>query len=185
MISMAAVEMTAVLGTCIISDNLIKRQSSRKSGTFSPLQPVLRGRCTNFFEEGLRLLDILAQRSPLAFKGASIMRQLQLRILHEEKIDEQNSLSAIPPDSPQTTHCVAQPASYFSPPGFPGELWSAATPESLPGQDFTTAGWESFSTGADMSWFFEDIIFQNAGVGDPGMDFGVGFGDFGGGYDGI
>ena len=40
------------------------------------------------------------------------------------------------------------------------------------------AEWESISMGADMSWFFEDSMFQNAGVRDIGMDFGLDFGGF-------
>lgn len=181
MISMAAVEMTSVLGTCIISDNLIRRQSSRKCGTFPPLDPVLRGRSMEHFEGGLRLLDLLAQRSPLALKGARIMRQLQLRILQEGRMDEQKSVSEKPPESPQVSHSLEPAFLSFSPPEFQEGLSAEETASSVLGQDFT-AGWESFSTGADMSWFFDDSIFQNAGVGDLGMHFETGFG---GGFDGI
>ncbi|KAE9364628.1 hypothetical protein N431DRAFT_388872 [Stipitochalara longipes BDJ] len=182
MISMAAVEMTAVLGTCIISDNLIRRQTSRKSGSFPSLDPTLREQCIGSFEEGLKLLDLLAQRSPLALKGARIMRQLQFRILQEEKMDEQNSISSLPPTSTQVPYGIAPALSSLSLPAFRENLSAAETPSVVLDQDFMTAEWESFSARADMSWFFDDSMFQNGGVGDPGMDFGPGDVD---GYDGI
>jgi len=125
------------------------------------------------FGEGLMLLDLLAQRSPLALKGARIMRQLQLRILQEEKMDQQISISTMPPISTRIP-CNAEPVpSSLSSPRFPENLNSEDVPSTRLGQDFMAAEWESFSAGADMSWFFDDSMFQNGGVGDPGMDFGT------------
>ena len=135
------------------------------------------------FEEGLRLLDLLAQRSPLALKGAKIMRQLQLRILQEGRMDEHSFLTATVPDSPQLSLGKITDFASLSPSGFQQDLSSTDTPNTMLNHDFMTSGWESFSTGADMSWFFEDSMFQNAGVGDLGMDFGMGF--EGDNYDGI
>jgi len=39
------------------------------SGAVSPLEPMLGGKCREYYKEGLKLLDILAQRSPLSLKG--------------------------------------------------------------------------------------------------------------------
>jgi hypothetical protein len=140
---------------------------------------MLGGKCRKYYEEGLKLLDILAQMSPLSLKGAKIMRQLQLRILQEGKIDMSRTLSATLPDSPQIIHGVAQQLLSFSPPGFQECLASAETPSAKLGQDFMTVGWESFSTGADISWSFYCTMFQNARIGDPGMDSGMEFGNVG------
>jgi hypothetical protein len=135
------------------------------------------------FEKGLRLLDLLAQRSPPALKGARIMRQLELRILHEWRVDEENyNLAVASTESSQAPLGTATEFSSSSPSGFQEDRSSEETLRTIHGQDFMAAGWEPFSTGADMSWFFEDSMFQNAGVGDLGMDFGIGFA---GDYDGI
>jgi len=125
------------------------------------------------FGEGLKLLDLLAQRSPLALKGARIMRQLQLKILQEEKMDEQNSISTISPIIPAGLYSAGRTPSSLSSPRFLEDLNTMEVPSAMLGQDFMAAEWESFSAGADMSWFFDDSIFRNGGVGDPGIDFGT------------
>jgi hypothetical protein len=150
-ISMAAIEMTAVLGTCIISDHFITQQDSRKSGTFPPLGLVLRVKCIESFEKGLKLLDLLAQISPLALKGARIMRQLELRILHEWRMDEENSNLAVGTESPQASLGIATEFASSDPSGFQEDFSSGETSNKIHGQDFMAAGWESFSPGADMS----------------------------------
>jgi hypothetical protein len=45
---------------------------SQISEVFSPLGPVLRGKYREYYEEGLKLLDILTRKSPLSLKGRGL-----------------------------------------------------------------------------------------------------------------
>jgi hypothetical protein len=177
--SIATIEVTAVLGTMIISDNLILRHGSlrKASGSFPNLGPGLRESCVKYFEEGLGLLDLLAQRSPLALKGARIMRQLQLRIEYEERMDEPQEPSTRASERSQYFSNLGQDLSSQNASRYEEDLFSGEIPNATMDQDFLNAEWESILMGADMSWFFEDSMFQNAGVGDLGMDFGMSFRD--------
>lgn len=150
---MATIEVTAVFGTVIISDNLIARNTSlrKSSGSFPNLDRGLREQCRIHFEEGLRLLDLLAQRSSLALKEARIIRQLQLRIVHEGRMVEQITFSTIGLDPSQCLASLEQDHPSSNMAEYQQYFSSNEIPNRTQEQDFLTAEWESISMAADMS----------------------------------
>lgn len=173
---MAAIEATAVLGTLIISDNVITIETANckiLEGKFRALDQSERERCLLAFTEGIELLHVLAQRSPLAVKGSKMMSLLQQKIVRNSPVLNSPPSSMYLGDrapkegSPQLHFSGTRDTTML------GDLPSDVMGKDLL-QDFPTLEWEAFSGSTDMSWFFSDPFFQDAGVGDMGMDLGLG-----------
>jgi hypothetical protein len=103
------------------------------------------------FEEGLRLFHLLAQRSLLALKGRGLLRQLQLRMVHEGRMVEQITFSTIGPDPSQCLTSLEQDHPSSNMAEYQQNFSSNEIPNRIQEQDFLTAEWESTSTTADMS----------------------------------
>ncbi|KAL2062610.1 hypothetical protein VTL71DRAFT_5682 [Oculimacula yallundae] len=71
----AMIENGGVLGCCLVSDGVIRRHWKKDGGTFRVFEEEILVKYVETLERAVKLLELLAQRSPLAKGGLALLRK--------------------------------------------------------------------------------------------------------------
>jgi len=80
----AMIEYGGVMGGCLVSDSVIRRHWKRSEGVFRAFDEEKSKKYIDAFERAVRLLELLAERSPLAKGGLGLLNKTLRRIKEVE-----------------------------------------------------------------------------------------------------
>ncbi|KAH7324069.1 hypothetical protein BKA65DRAFT_555729 [Rhexocercosporidium sp. MPI-PUGE-AT-0058] len=174
----AMIESGGVLGCCLASDSVIRKHWGKKDKTFQAFEDGVSRKYISTFERAVKLLEMLAERSPLAKGGLGLLRKSLRKIKGDGfgrgEVDlEGCSTTATISESPKL-----EERDFPLYPGYDGNS-GASYDQSDSGStsiysygildpDPVLAEWEVTSMNAPFPWYFENEAF------DFGMEFGEG-----------
>jgi hypothetical protein len=105
LLSYSIIEYTTVLGICLMSGSPKDKGMVDTKSFMTTAESDLRSRTLSSFQQGLKVLDLLSQRSPIAKRGIGILKKLNAKITTD---DQATSSSGRSPASPRSIRQSSQ-----------------------------------------------------------------------------
>ncbi|PVH76570.1 hypothetical protein DL98DRAFT_574345 [Cadophora sp. DSE1049] len=175
----AMIEYGGVMGGCLVSDGVIRKHWKKTDGVFRAFDEETSKKYIDAFERAVKLLELLAERSPLAKGGLGLLNKMLRRIKGDEPIRAQINMddcgkSSSTPEPPARNQVEQLDFSQY--PGYGDDQGAANQIGTSSGFSFgllepdpATAEWEAAANNAPYSWYLENETY------DFGMQFGDGF----------
>ena len=175
----AMIEYGGVMGGCLVSDSVIKKHWKKTDGVFRAFDEEKSKKYLAALERAVKLLELLAERSPLAQGGLCLLNKTLRRIKGDESAEIRRSKDdcekpSTTPKSPATNQLEQLDFSQY--PGYGDDEGainhfgaSNAFSFGLLEPDPAVTEWEAASNNASYSWYLENETY------DFGMHFGNGF----------